>query len=179
MIYYTSDLHFFHKNVIQYCNRPWATVDDMNAGLVQRWNARVTPNDDVYVIGDFSFGSMKKTQPIFDSLNGRKHLVAGNHDGRDTRSLNWASYSTLKQIHDCDKLVVMCHYAFSVWNKSQHGSLNLFGHSHGSHPGNQQQMDVGVDVWDYQPVTLPEIMAKMATLPPYKQNDYHQRHHNA
>lgn len=68
--------------------------------------------------------------------------------------------------------IVLCHYGMRLWNRSHWGSLSLFGHSHGRLPGNSQSLDVGVDAWDYRPVTLPEILERMQTLPPFVQEDW-------
>lgn len=76
--FWTADLHFDHANIIKYCDRPFADVDEMNEGLVQRWNAVVSPGDRVTVLGDFSLST--KSLHWVRKLNGRKVLVAGNHD---------------------------------------------------------------------------------------------------
>ena len=69
--------------------------------------------------------------------------------------------------------LTLCHYGMRVWNRCHHGALMLYGHSHGSLPGNAQSLDVGADAWDFRPVTLAEILARMATLPPYQADDHH------
>ena len=78
--FFTSDTHFFHKNVIPYCERPYAGVEEMNAALVDNWNALVNKDDLVWHLGDVGFAGMTKLGPILDQLNGRKILVRGNHD---------------------------------------------------------------------------------------------------
>ena len=78
-VWFTSDLHFGHKNVINYCNRPWLTVDEMHAGIIKIWNKTVHPKDIVYVLGDFSLNP-KWSREIIPKLNGHKRLIAGNHD---------------------------------------------------------------------------------------------------
>ena len=82
-VWFTSDLHFHHTNILKYCNRPWATVEEMN-----NWNSVVKPGDDVYCLGDFCFGGVEKLESILCArkedgsklLNGRIHLILGNHD---------------------------------------------------------------------------------------------------
>ena len=85
MIWFTSDQHFYHKNIIPYCNRPWETVEEMNEGLIQRWNEKVAKKYEVFILGDFSFAKPNKTNPILDKLNGVKCLVKGNHDHSTTK----------------------------------------------------------------------------------------------
>lgn len=77
--FYTADLHFGHRNIIDYSGRPWETVEEMNDGIVDRWNSRVGPDDRVWVLGDVSL-SPAKMEPYVSLLNGHKILVAGNHD---------------------------------------------------------------------------------------------------
>lgn len=81
MIWFTSDLHFGHENIIRYTNRPYHSVDNMNKLLIMNWNERVGPDDEVYVIGDVALGKLRETVPLCLQLNGKKYLVPGNHDG--------------------------------------------------------------------------------------------------
>lgn len=76
----TADTHFFHRNVIRFCDRPWEDIWQMNEGLIERWNAKVRPRDHIYVLGDFAFRGKKKSAEIVERLNGYKILVRGNHD---------------------------------------------------------------------------------------------------
>ena len=79
-LYVTSDTHFNHKNIIKYCNRPFNDVYEMNETLINNWNSVVTPEDIIYHLGDFGFGTKEELQEIFDRLNGYKYLIMGNHD---------------------------------------------------------------------------------------------------
>lgn len=74
----TSDLHFFHKNIIAYCQRPFADVEEMNEVIIKNWNEVVKKDDMVYVLGDFSFCSREMVKELVLKLNGRKILIAGN-----------------------------------------------------------------------------------------------------
>jgi calcineurin-like phosphoesterase family protein len=175
-IYYCSDHHWGHNNIIKYSNRPFADVDEMNEAMIARWNSRVEPNDTVYHLGDVAFMPAKRFESIANRLNGIIHLCPGNHDSDDLLAMNrWASVHPYREIRDLNKKVVLSHYSHRVWNGSHKGSLMLYGHSHGSLPGSNQSLDVGVDCWDYYPVTMREIMARMATLPPFHSGDHHDR----
>ena len=168
--YFTSDTHFGHTNVIKYCDRPFANVEEMNEALIDNWNSVVRPGDLVYHLGDFAFiKDPEEYIKLIKSLNGQIHLVKGNHDRIDKKVVEYfASISNYKEIKDEEdgNLIVLSHYSHRVWNRSHRGSLMLYGHSHGELPGCQQSLDVGVDAWDYKPVTLIEIKARMATLGP-------------
>lgn len=174
MIYFTSDTHYGHANVIKFCNRPFADVDEMERELIRRWNVVVGKGDTVYHLGDFGFCKYADVQRILSSLNGEKHLILGNHDGKDVeRSKHWRSIRDYHELRVDGVKVILCHFAFRVWNKCHHGSINLHGHSHGSLPGTSQQCDVGVDCWSYAPVGLPEIMERLKGNPPQHMADYH------
>ena len=81
MIYFTSDLHFCHEKMIRIMDRPFRDAADMEEGLVQNWNSRVTPEDEVYILGDVTMRGRKEARQALERLNGRKYLVRGNHDG--------------------------------------------------------------------------------------------------
>lgn len=96
MRWFTADLHLGHQNVLKYCNRPFANVDEMNEALIHNWNSVVTSNDTTYVLGDFAMGSIKDTLPLVSQLNGTKVLIPGNHDRcwsgiqqSDTKRTSW------------------------------------------------------------------------------------------
>lgn len=172
---YTSDSHFGHRNIIRYCNRPFETVEEMDEEMIRRWNSVVDDDDNVYHLGDFSMG---RTDPstILRRLKGRKHLIWGNHDSDQVRQLPlWASSQPYLELREAGKFIVLCHFQFKTFNKSHRGAINFYGHSHGTAPGNAQQVDVGVDCWDFTPVTLDQILARMSKLPPMSRGDYHGR----
>jgi calcineurin-like phosphoesterase family protein len=167
MQYFTSDNHFFHRNIIKYCNRPFRDVTMMNEIMISNWNNIVGPDDEVYCLGDFGFADRDELEGVLDRLMGRKHLIKGNHDKEAKRLRGWVWVKDYMELKVEEDFVILFHYAPRVWNKSHHGSLALFGHSHGRMPGNSQSLDVGVDCWNYKPVTLVEIKKRMATLPPF------------
>ena len=83
----TSDQHFFHKNIIQYENRPFLTKEEMNESMIKDWNSVVHKRDYIYVLGDLAFGNKEMIKNLISRLNGRIHLIMGNHDGK--RSYKW------------------------------------------------------------------------------------------
>lgn len=172
--FFTADTHFGHKRIIDLAKRPFADVAEMDNELIRRWNERVQPGDIVFHLGDFSFARPAR---YLEQLNGRKHLDLGNHDRKralDLRGWFETISDGFREIAIGDDFVVLCHYALRVWNRSHHGSLHLYGHSHGNLPGDSQSCDVGVDCWDFRPVTLPEIKARLATQTPRAELDHHQ-----
>lgn len=152
---FTADTHFNHANIIKYCNRPFTTVTEMNKVMIDKWNSKVKPNDEVYHLGDFGFGNLEN---IIKSLNGRKTLIIGSHD-RDT--LKYASLfeevTPLKEIYNQKQCMVLCHYAMRTWAKSHYNTWHLYGHSHGSLPPVGKSYDIGVDVTNFYPLTFYEV----------------------
>ena len=173
-VFFTSDTHFSHARIIELCKRPFSSMEEMDETMVRRWNERVRPNDTVYHLGDFTLKGADVGSKILARLMGRKTLIVGNHD-RDpvVRNQMWDYAAPYLEINEGGYRIVLCHYAMRVWRSSHHNALMLYGHSHGNLPGNSQSLDVGVDAWDFRPVTLDEIRARMATLPAYSSSDHH------
>lgn len=176
MIYFTSDTHWYHKNIIQYCNRPVQSVEEMNELLIQKWNDRIRPSDEVYHLGDFAFCNRTRAEEIFTRLHGIKFLIRGNHDGKQVDHLAWEwirDYYVLKvsdvyETND-DKFasyhqpIVLSHFPMISWDGMVHGSWHLHGHCHGTlKDTGALRLDAGVDVWNMGPVSYDEIKAKMA-----------------
>lgn len=97
--WFTADLHLKHKNIIEYCNRPYASVWEMNEALIANWNEVVQPEDHIHVVGDFSLDKSAVEQYL-KRLNGRKHLVAGNHDKCFKGLFNPAQYHWVEKYHE-------------------------------------------------------------------------------
>lgn len=161
-IWFTADHHFGHKRIIELAHRPFASVEEMDEAMITKWNERVMPGDTIYHLGDFAFTDHT---PYLERLKGQKRLVCGNHDHskRVKQAKGWATIDDLLHITVGETPIVLCHYGLRVWNRSHYGALHFYGHSHGNLPGDTQSCDVGVDCWDFRPVALGEIMARMAT----------------
>jgi len=164
--HFTADNHFGHESIITLSARPFATVDEMDEAMIANWNAVVAKGDNVWHVGDFAHRiDVERKRAIFSRLNGSKHLAPGNHDDNDTLKLGWASIGQIREITVEGQKIVLCHYGLRTWPGSRRGALHLYGHSHGTLPGNHQCCDVGVDCWDFRPVTLPDIRAKLEMEP--------------
>jgi calcineurin-like phosphoesterase family protein len=163
-IFFTSDTHFGHAGALWLYKRPFASVAEMDGTMLGRWNEVVAPDDEVWHLGDFAIRqSMARMTELLEQLNGRKHLIAGNNDPESTRSLpGWSSVRDFAELEIDGCKLVLCHYAFRTWNGMGKGTLNLHGHSHGRLKPQPRQADIGVDAWEFHPVTLAEIRARMA-----------------
>lgn len=158
-VFFTADTHFGHAGARALYRRPFASVADMDAAMVARWNAVVGRGDEVWHLGDFAVGlTVSATTAVLGALNGRKHLIVGNNDPDSTvAQAAWASVQTYAEVIVDGAGLVLCHYAFRTWRNIARGWRNLHGHSHGRLAPMTRQTDVGVDIWDFRPVTLPEI----------------------
>lgn len=168
--FFTSDLHFYHKNILQYSNRPFANVEEMNESIISRWNQTVPPDGITFSLGDFSFCKIQKTINILNRLNGKIVLIDGNHDKEIIKNreliLETGKVDILapyKEININGQFICLFHYGCRVWNKSHRGSWLLYGHSHDSLPPLGKSVDVGVDSTailgyaPYRPFTFEEI----------------------
>jgi len=167
----TSDLHFSHKNVIRYSNRPFANVYEMDEALIHNWNSNVGVNDIVFNLGDFALCNQNKIIQILKRLNGIQYFIYGNHDApmRKRAIRDFCRESGKIEIF-CDTLecrfgkyhLFMSHYGHRVWNKSHHGALHFYGHSHGSPPGIGKSVDVGIDSnelqTNYAPMRVEDVI---------------------
>jgi calcineurin-like phosphoesterase family protein len=155
-VWFTADTHFGHAGALALYRRPFASVAAMDAAMVERWNATVQPDDDIWHLGDFAL----RTPPagaaiLLRALSGRKHLVTGNNDPPEIIALpEWSSVQTYAEVTVGSQRLVLCHYAFRTWNGMAKGALNLHGHSHGRLKPLPRQTDVGVDCWDFRPVAV-------------------------
>jgi calcineurin-like phosphoesterase family protein len=180
LILWTSDTHFGHENILKYCKRPWSNVEEMNEGLIQRWNTVAKPEDEVYFHGDAAMGGISDDAivSIFRRLNGKKYWIFGNHDSLRKRDLllsnkcfEWGK--DIAEISVNKQKMVLCHYPMLRWNGASHGSWMLHGHSHGglSYPFEGKICDVSLDAWDWYPVTFEQIKAKIDGKPVVHETD--------
>jgi calcineurin-like phosphoesterase family protein len=160
-VFFTSDTHFGHRGALGLYRRPFGSIPDMNAAIIERWNETVGPDDQVWHLGDFAIRQKRTVvKHLLGSLNGHKHLVNGNNDPPDTTELDlWQSVQPYVEMTVDGVPLVLCHYPFRTWRGMAKGSVNLHGHCHGRLKPLPRQFDVGVDVWEFRPVTLGEILS--------------------
>lgn len=182
-VWFTSDTHYGHSRVIEYSNRPFSSVEEMDEAMAQNWNSVVRPGDLVYHLGDFSFHRPEQSIRIAKRLMGQKYLILGNHDKRlRTEPEFLGQFIWAKDLHQIEvdgQKVILCHYAMLTWNQSHRGSWQLHGHSHGSLPDDPHSLriDVGVDPRGYYPVSFEEVREIMSRKD-YRPVDHHgQREH--
>jgi len=186
-IWFTSDPHYYHANVIKYCDRPYNSVEHMNESLIANWNAVVAPEDTVYCLGDFSFAP-RSVELFSQRLNGTKYLVPGNHDPihpynkHFKRAVKSGTLGDLKQVYRLNGwsllseigetldlpevgLVNLNHLPYNNEDNRyvdylpvDDGKWLICGHVHQHWKVSGKMINVGVDVWNYTPVSADEIV---------------------
>lgn len=161
-IFFTADTHFDHERILVHARRPFSSVDEMNQALIEKWNGVVGSRDLVYIVGDFAWTRHGYFQ---SALNGRKILIRGDHDKMNQKYLaNFSEVYDLKRLSIENHPVFLCHWPMRSWPGSARGSWHFYGHSHGTSSEYEDtwSCDVGVDVWNYQPVPWEVLKAKMS-----------------
>lgn len=171
-IYFTSDLHWIHKNIIKYDNRPYATVEEMNESIIEVWNNTVRDSDIVFLLGDITLYEKSNTVLGFlKRLNGQIYFIPGNHD--TDKAINfYKENKVFKEIlpplqvieysldnTDEEKFTFqLCHYPMLDWWKKQKGGFQIFGHTHGNLKNHDiAQIEISWPVW-YRPIEIDEVL---------------------
>lgn len=181
-IFFISDLHIGHQNVIRFDGRPFGSVDEMHKIMIEKWNSVVGDDDIVFYLGDLSHRcDIDTVKSVISQLKGKIYYILGNHDRmRDIVKLGRFEkiyeYGTEVSIKDEDanrgyQDIILCHYAILSWNKSHYGSWHLHGHSHGSMMKNpdmswfykRKVIDVGCNMIDYTPISYTQLKEIMST----------------
>lgn len=164
--WFTADTHFGHANILRFCERPWPSIEEHDLGLIELWNSAVAPGDTVFHLGDFAYKMHPREMlKVFNSLNGIKHLIRGNHDSSTTEALPWASVSERLTTSVNGQRLVLDHYPLRSWHGSNRGTISLFGHVHNRIQNYTNSCDVGVDAWSFMPVDLSSILRRLAEVP--------------
>ena len=165
MLFVTSDHHFGHKKIIEYENRPFSSVEEMDEELIRKWNEVVSNDDIVFYLGDFMFyGSRRKAIDILNRLNGRKNLIIlGNHDR--CHNIGWWERIGFRQALDCKYIlgrVILSHEPILYDIGDFH---NIHGHIHSDKlseaRNSNKHFNVSVDVTGYRPVSMDRILASI------------------
>ena len=190
-VFFTSDWHFFHTNVLKFDKRPFNDVDEMHKAIINNWNEVVSEDDIVIYLGDLSFARTKDEKNVESmvwALSGHIHYVLGNHDRlSDIKKIGKFEtvddYLEVRITHMHDKghniiektesLFCCMHYPIYSWNKKHHGSFHCHGHCHGNlHHGEdanfytgRRVIDVGCMLHDYKPISYLQIIDKLGNIP--------------
>ena len=155
-IWFSSDLHFYHKNVQKFCpeTRSNGSLEEMNELIIQAHNAVVKPGDVFYHMGDFSFGTYDQTLEVLTRMNGIKKFYRGNHDQQLDKVLKSnphlvGYYKDYAKEYINGKKIILCHFPIESFDGQMHGSLHIHGHLHGENHHEcrimKNRFDVGID----------------------------------
>jgi len=170
MIYFTSDLHLGHKNIIKLCNRPFASLEEMDETMVANWNQVVTNGDTVYIIGDLMFRTQQHPLDVLNRLKGKKHLILGNHDRSWLNKIEAADFfksvESYTEISDGKRKLALCHYPMMSWGGTGKGSYLIHGHIHNNRDAAywpllvsmDHALNASVEINHYQPVTYDQLV---------------------
>jgi calcineurin-like phosphoesterase family protein len=168
-LYFISDTHFGHSNIIKFCNRPYSNVDEQDNDIIEKWNNTISDDDFIFHLGDFFFRANNgRIRSILDKLNGKKYLILGNHDKSIIKN-KW-THEYFENIYQrciiditnnklISNTIVLDHYPICSWYKKNRGSLHLHGHVHNNQTFNKPNMfNVSVEMIGYKPISYNEII---------------------
>lgn len=171
-VWFTSDTHFGHENILRFCNRPFETIEKMNEELIRRWNETVPADGVVFHLGDFAFGGAKEWNEIMSRLNGKIYLILGNHDMKQIRQGFMTRFEHVTQqmtVRIGGQPIILNHNPFLTYGGCYRNTWQLFGHIHSGPLSDQgkdltrlqnlfpRQYDVGVDNNDFRPISFTEV----------------------
>lgn len=159
MIYVTADQHYFHRNVIKYCNRPYKDENEMNKGLMKNHNSIVSKDDTVYHLGDVAMlgkERIMKLEKVIKGLNGIHHLILGNHDENHAFTYLKVGFATVHTALWVEEFILLHDPAHAV--AVDRNQKILCGHIHdlAKFPA-PNILNVGVDIWNYKPISIEEV----------------------
>lgn len=169
MIFYISDLHFGHENVIFFDKRPFSNRDEMDLVLIENWNSRVGTDDTVYIVGDLCYRSAHPADWYLKQLKGHKILILGNHDELILKNPNALAMldgvEKMLEIKDGNRNVCLCHYPIAEWNGFFHDAWHIYGHIHNKRNASYDYMktqkmalNAGCMINNYMPVSFDELI---------------------
>lgn len=193
--YISSDLHFWHKNILKYCPESrgqFSNADEMNAKIIDNFNSKIDDEDTLFIVGDIGFGKPSVIMECLKALNGKKIIVWGNHDFRLMKSHEFHSQRNLAGVihdgmawwghHMLDDVkypLHIQHFPCLDWIDMNHGGIMLHGHRHSpkgktdTYDHNTRSMDIGADGNDLMPYDMDDVVRMMRG-----RNHRYQGHHD-
>ena len=170
-IYFIADPHFYHNNIIHYCDRPFSSIEEMNDTLIKNWNSVVDEDDYVYLLGDFGLGTKNELISIGNKLNGHKTLILGNHDHMSKAAYKECGFDKVEKgpirLHfEGEKMTYwLSHYPIQ---NIEDNERNIFGHIHNHHDEvvrPPKTYCVSVERIDYTPIKFEDLIGEFIVEP--------------
>ena len=170
-VWFTSDLHFWHKNICKYCDRPYGNIEDMNQAIIDNWNSVVKDDDMVFVLGDLGFCGIEKLKPLMTQLKGKIYLLQGNHDSNKIvlklfeediiEGFERLASLIITGDEECpNQELILCHFPMIDWANKERGSWMIHGHQHqrpDSPSCSTAHWDVGLDKNGMFPINFEQL----------------------
>lgn len=192
-VFFTSDTHFNHKNILAYCSRPFDSIEKMNEAIIANWNNKVPVDGIVFHCGDFALGGSEAWHKILSRLNGQIHLILGNHDLKNFRQGYADSFASVQEQLTIDigkKKIILTHFPLLCYHGTWGTEMNVWNlHGHVHVCKNKQantgkdfermkltfptQYDVGVDLNDYTPISFEELKKRIEYQIEHHTNEFH------
>lgn len=165
MYFFIADEHYGHwtsseRNIIKYCNRPFDSIEEMDAEIIKRFNSVVSKDDITIHAGDFTLKNKQVAYDYLQKLNGDHLCLQGSHDRWLPKAAPYIWQKTIE-----NQFLVVCHYSMHTWHRSHYNSFQLYGHSHGKLAPEGKQHDIGVDNNNFYPVSFDKIVEIMKDRP--------------
>lgn len=173
MKFFIADLHFYHKNVIDFSNRPFSNTEEMNDALIKNWNRVVKSDDQIFILGDlFYHATVDQCNKTLKKLKGRKYLIRGNHESYlKQKDFDLTAFEWVKDYYEFKeegKKWCLFHYPILEWNGAKNDSYHLYGHVHNNAPKRFEQdlgplaVNVSADMINYTPISKCELEERIA-----------------
>ena len=170
-VWFTSDLHFWHKNICKYCNRPYETIEEMNEAIIANWNSVIKEDDVVFVLGDLGFCGIEKLRHLMSQLKGKIFLIQGNHDSDKVVDKLYEEglikdYFKLLEVtiindEECpNQQLTLCHFPMIDWYNKEKGAWMIHGHQHQlpeTPSCSPKHYDVGLDKNGMTPINFEQL----------------------
>lgn len=180
LVFFTSDNHFGHANIIKHCERPYENVTVMDLSMIQRWNSAVRSGDIIYHLGDFTLEGPEVARGLFERLNGNIRILSytWHHDRHWLKELvnDPPTSQTGEKVEFLPPMVVMrttynatmvpttlCHYPLHSWEQQHRGAWMLYGHSHKKLDLGKGALHVGVDTNSFRPVSINIVKSRLGS----------------
>lgn len=170
--FFSGDLHFFHKRIIELDELPYENVEEMNEAIIDNWNSKINTRDEAYILGDLGLGNFDEIMRCVGRLKGHLHFIPGNHDHAFMKKIVFMrcfeSIELIKELRIAHTYkggrlkthVVLCHYPLLDWDKRHYGAIHLHAHTHNIMKDyDPKAINVGIAQNGMMPWSWPEIYA--------------------
>jgi calcineurin-like phosphoesterase family protein len=155
-VYFSADFHLGHSNILKYCGRPFKNIEEHDETIIKNFQEVLLPEDHLWLLGDISFTG-RDLREYMKRLKCHKFLIKGNHDPKQFDRDIFEGVYDVKMIQVGEQNIWLSHYAHRQWPQSHYGAWHLYGHDHGTLIDYYRSCDIGVDNWEFKPVSMEQL----------------------